>query len=166
MDSLPVWALGGIGLLVYAALSFEPDQLNTVLIEASQADALAALDGHSDDVFGTGLGGLRISGKRLGGDKIQVLIQRMNTDQEVVCHVTVKPETETHVSLETDCIAPVSDQAPDRRRIAALKIVTPVAREFAVSAIQKRAYETSGVVDDMMIGIHDTEIGIRGDLGY
>ncbi|MBX7526794.1 hypothetical protein [Qipengyuania vesicularis] len=166
MDSLPVWALGGIGLLAYAALSFEPDQLNTVLVEASQSEALAALDGQSDDVFGTGLGGLRISGERLGADKVEVVIQRMNTDQEIICHVTVKPEAETHVSLETDCLAPVSDEAPDRRQVAALRIVTPVAREFAVSAIQERAYETSGVVDDMMTGIHDPEIGIRGDLGH
>ncbi|MBX7457353.1 hypothetical protein K3152_03755 [Qipengyuania sp. 1NDH17] len=166
MDNIAVWALGGAGLLGFAAYAAAPGSDGKVLVEATKARAIAALDGHSEDVFGTGLGGLRISSQRLTGDKARVDIRRINTEHEISCHVTITPADETHVTLETDCLAPVSDEEPNKRRDAALKIITPVAREFAVAAIEERKYETSGVVDDMMAGIHDREIGVRGDLGY
>ena len=164
MDSAAIWALGGIGLL--AVVAYPHGSGEGSLIPVTQQEGLRLLDGHSQEVYGTGLGGLRISSQRAGSDTAKVTIHRIRSGEEIACRAKLTPADAAQVSVEMDCITPMESDGMGAAQRAALKILTPVAQEYVVSTITRSNYEAEGVVDDMIEGMHDPDIGVHGDLGF
>ena len=152
MDNLSVWALGGVGLA--AAAVYSTNGSSGVTLSATPDEALSRLDRRSKEVFGTGLGGLHVSSHKKDDRTAAVNIRRIRTGQTINCWITIEPIDELTSNLSTDCVGPMAGNDDEPARTAALSIIEPVAREYAVSMIEARDYEASGVVDEMVTGIH------------
>ena len=151
-------------MLAFVAVPQGPKEDETYPV--SQSEGLRLLDGHSQEVYGTGLGGLEISSQRIGSDTASVVIHRMRSGEEIACRARLVPAEPTGISIEMDCMTPMQSDGMRAAQRAALKILTPVAQEYVVSALTRNDYHAEGVVDDMIEGLHDPDIGVRGDLGY
>lgn len=144
-NKLYLIGLGLAGIYVGSRTGeLDPDPM----FEKPAAEVVAALDGKSRMVLGTGLGALTVTGRRGGENTAAIAVRRAGAARALACQVMVDPVAERRSRAGIDCDQRGTADAGTRR--LALKALNIVVREHVVATVEERPYDIHTVADRMI----------------